>query len=127
MKLLERAAIWLTALIVCAAFSGVVVLLGLAQIHPYRPRTALGWLVFVVGVPLSWILSEAFGALLGREPMGRWVDRRTSNKRFSWVRVWYLLLRTSFVLALVILTIWAGATYVPGLRDLVARHFGSAA
>jgi uncharacterized membrane protein YdjX (TVP38/TMEM64 family) len=115
MTLLERAAIGLTVVIVCAAWAGVVLLLGLAQIHPYRPRTAVGWLVFVAGVPLAWILFETFGALLDREPMGRWVDRRTSNKRFSFVRILYLLVRTLLVLGLVLLTIWAGATYGPAL------------
>ena len=121
----ERAAIWITGLIICAAFSGVALLFGLAQIYPYRPRTAVGWLVFVIGLPLGWLVSEACGALLGREPVGRWVDQRTSEKGFSWVRVLYLLLRTLLVLGLIVLTIWAGATYVPGLRDLVARHFGA--
>ncbi len=125
MRMLERGAIWLTALIVVAAFSVVAVLLGLTQISPYRPRSAIGWLVFVIGLPLGWPVSEAFGNFLGREPVGQWVDQRTSEKGFSWVRVLYLLLRTLFVLGLIILTIWAGATYVPGLRDLVARHFGA--
>jgi hypothetical protein len=123
MKLLERTAIWLTALIVCAAFFGVAVLLESAQ-TPYRPRTAMEWLILVVGVPLGWFLSDAFGDWLSREPVGRWVDRRTSDRSFSWVRVCYLLFRTLFVLALITFTIWAGSTFMPGLRDLVARHFG---
>ena len=124
MKLLERAVSWFMGLIVCAAFLAAAVLFGLAQTYPYRPRSALAWLIFVVSIPLAWILSEAFGALLDREPAGQWVDRRTANKRFSWIRVLYLLLRTVLVLAVIALTIWFAVSYMPALRDLVTRHFG---
>jgi hypothetical protein len=124
MKLLERAAIWITGLIICAAFSGVALLFGLAQIYPYRPRTPLAWLLFVLGVPLAWITTAAFGALLDREPMGRWVDRWTAANGFSWVRVLYLSFRTLFVMALLLLAIWVSVSYLPTLRNLVARNFG---
>jgi hypothetical protein len=125
MKLLERVRVRFTGLIVCAAILAVAVLLGLAETYPYRPRTALGWLLFVfVGVPLGWIISGVFEALLDREPAGQWVNRRTANKPFSWVRVFYLLLRTLFLLAVILLTVWLAVSYLPALGDLGTRHFG---
>ncbi len=124
MRWIEKAVSWLTALIVGAAFWAAAMLFGLAQTYPYRPRTALGWLLFAIGIPLAWALSEAFGALLGREPAGQWVDRRTANKRFSWARVLYLLLRTLLLLAFIMLAIWLVVSYVPVLRGPVTRHFG---
>ena len=124
MKLLERAIGWVTGLIVCGAFLALAVIFGLAQTYPYRPRTGLGWLLFVIGVPLAWVLSAAFEALLDREPVGRWVSRRTANKRFSWARVLYLLVRALCALAVIALTIWLAVSYVPTLRNLVTRHFG---
>ena len=125
MRLLERVRVRFTGLIACAAILAVAVLLGLAETYPYRPRTALGWLLFVfVGVPLGWIISGVFEALLDREPAGQWVKRRTAHKRFSWVRVLYLLVRTLFALAVIMLTIWFAISYVPALGDLVTRHFG---
>jgi hypothetical protein len=39
MTRLEQVIVGLVALAVAVAFFGVVVLLGIAQIHPYRPRT----------------------------------------------------------------------------------------
>ena len=125
MKLLDRVGVRFTGLIACAAILAVAALLGLAETYPYRPRTALGWLLFVfVGVPIGWIISGAFEALVDRDPAGQWVNRRTASKRFSWVRVLYLLLRTLFLLALIMLTIWLAVSYVPALRDQVSRHFG---
>ena len=125
MKLHERVGVRFTGLIACTAILAVAVLLGLAETYPYRPHTALGWLLFVfVGVPLGWIISGAFEALLDREPAGQWVKRRTANKRFSWVRILYLLLRTLFALAAIMLTIWFAISYAPALRDQVSRHFG---
>lgn len=124
MRLLDRVSTWSTGLIVSVAFLAAVVLLGLAQIYPYRPRTATGWLLFVVGVPVAWVVSELVADLLDREPAGQWVDGRTANKPFSWVRVSYLLLRTLIVLAFIMFMIWCGATYAPALRDFVVGHFG---
>src|SRR6476469_2780047 len=125
MKLPERVGVRFTQLIACATILAVAVLLGLAETYPYRPRTAFGWLLFIfVGVPIGWIISGAFEALVDRDPAGQWVDRRTASKRFSWVRVFYLLLRTLFLMALIVLTIWLAVSYVPALRDLVTRNFG---
>ncbi len=119
-----RAANWLTSLIVCAAWLGAAVLFELAQTYSYRPHTVLGWLLFVVAIPVAWVLSEAFGALLDREPAGQWVDRRTANKRFSWARVLYLLLRTLLVLVVITAAVWFAVSYAPAVQDLFRRHFG---
>jgi hypothetical protein len=125
MKLRDRVRVRSTGLIACAAILAVAVLLGLAETYPYRPSTTLGWLLFVlVGIPIGWIISGAFEALVDRDPAGRWMNRRTASKRFSWVRVLYLFLRRLFLLAVVMLTIWVAVSYVPALRELGTWHFG---
>ena len=125
MKLLERVGVRFTGLIACVGILAVAVLLGLVETCPYRPRTALGWLLFVLlAFRSDGSYPEPLKPVGDRDPAGQWVNRRTASKRFSWMRALYLLLRTFFLLALIMLTIWLAVSYVPALRDQVSRHFG---
>lgn len=124
MNLLERAVIWFAALVTGVVFLGAAVLFGLVQTYPYWPRTILGWVLFVVGFPVVFIVAEFLIALLEREPVGRWVDDRTATKAFSWIRILYLALRTVLVAVVIGAAIWLVGSRLSEVRDFVGRHFG---
>jgi hypothetical protein len=121
MNLLQRAVIWCTALV-----TGVALLLvfGLVEFYNHWPRTRIGWFLFVVGFPTVFIAVDFLGALLDREPVGRWVDDRTATKPFSWIRILYLTLRTMFLMVVIGAAVWLVGSRFPGVMNFAERHFG---
>ena len=70
-----------------AALGAVV----LVSSFPARPSSWLGWLgLFVLVIPLT-LAGEVVGQSLHRNQIARAVERRTQSKRFSWLRLGYLL------------------------------------
>jgi hypothetical protein len=101
-------------------------LLGLTAVYawPFWPQTYLGWLLFLLFGPALFLVVEAAGEKLNREPMGRWVDTRTSEHRFSVTRVLYLLIKSVLVLGVIGGIIWAAHFYVPGVEEFLYENFG---
>jgi hypothetical protein len=70
---------WLVLSAAWAIMGGLMLL----EAFPIRPRTSLGWALFVVAGPLLWLAAEAFGTLLEREPVGRWTERMDARAQSS--------------------------------------------
>jgi hypothetical protein len=90
---------------------------------PFRPRTVLGWVAFLLLAPVVFVAFEAGSALVDREPIGRWVEKRTGGTRFSVARITYVLLRAIVVLGLLMLVAWILSSS-PGVRRIVSAYFG---
>ena len=99
------------------------------------PRTVVGWvLTFTLGplASVAFMLAGELGMkLLFRVPWLRrsreWVERRTFQRRFSWLRVGYALAGCS-LLIVVVLLLWAYDNSRPQhepsvLTQFIARHF----
>jgi len=112
------------------------VLCGIALFElEWWPRTVVGWvLTFTLG-PLAsvafMVAGEVAMKLLFLVPWLRrsyeWVERRTSQRRFSWLRVGYALAGCS-LLIVVVLLLWAydnsHPQHEPGaVKQFIARHF----
>jgi hypothetical protein len=99
------------------------------------PRTAVGWALTLGLGPIAYFVF-ALAVELGMRMVQRvpwvsrsrdWVERRTVRKRFSWLRVGYLLAGYLCVL-LVVLASWLYSESHPGqkagrLEQFIARHF----
>jgi hypothetical protein len=97
----------------------------LVEVFPIRPRTRLGWALFVVAGPLLWLAAEAFGTLLEREPVGRWIERETArSSALSFARVVYLLVRAAIVFCLIFVIGWLVNSVAPDFGRFLNVHFG---
>ena len=103
-----------------------LLLLGAAAVYawPFWPRTGLGWFVFLLFAPAFIVIAEAVGEVLGREPLGRWVETRTSEHRFSGTRVLYQLIKSLLFLGAIGGIVWAVYHRVPGLAYFLHENFG---
>ena len=99
------------------------------------PRTKVGWALTVGLGPVAYLtatLAAEFAMkILQRLPWARrsrdWVERRTSRKRFSWLRVGYALVGCLSIF-LVALALWvydeSRPDHEPGpIKQFIARHF----
>lgn len=68
-------------------FSAVLGGLALLQLFPIRPRSWDAWLLFFTLIVPFTIIFEFVGELLCRNTICQAVEYRTSNKRFSWLRI----------------------------------------
>lgn len=71
-----------------------LVLGGLAMLQgfPQRPTTWLGWFaLFALALPVT-VAGEYVGELLFRNRLSQAVEQRTQQRRFSWLRIAYVLL-----------------------------------
>lgn len=68
--------------------------------------------------------AEWLGEVLDREPLGRWVDSRTAEHRFSGTRVLYQLIKSLAFLGTVGGIAWAVYHRIPGLAHFLQENFG---
>jgi hypothetical protein len=110
MTFVDRSSHWRTGLIVAAAVLALAVIVGLAQRPSDGPHSVWDWMLVGAVTVATWLALEVVGALLGnlveREPVGRWVLRRTADKSFSSLRVLYLLARSLILIGCIGLAIW---------------------
>ena len=82
--------------------SAVLGAVALVSSFPAWPSSWLGWLgLFALVVPLT-LAGELVGESLHRNQIARAVERRTQSKRFSWLRLGYLLAVGLVVVAAVV-------------------------
>ena len=99
------------------------------------PRTAVAWALCVALGPVAYLtgvlaLEFAMNVLRGVPWVRRssdWVERRTAQKRFSWLRIGYALLGP-LCLLVVGLMLWvygeSRPQHEPGpVKQFIARHF----
>jgi hypothetical protein len=125
MNLVERGIVSLTAVIAVVVCLAVAALLGVAQLHPYRPRTGVGWLLCFLAAPLTLGALVLLGQVIDREPFGRWLKTRHGQKRAASVTTGYLVLRTVLMLALLVGTAWCIGSHTPSLQLFLLKHFGN--
>ena len=96
---------WLTIMPVVVSlwllFCGLILL----WLWPWRPATALQWVLFVVLGPIVWSALEYVGGLILSPKVGA----RISPRRFSWLRICYGVI--AFLLCLAVVY---GAMYLVG-------------
>ena len=100
---------------------GVLVLF---ELLPAWPRTVVGWAVLLFAGPAMLLVGEAAGKAMEAEPIGRWVAGRTATRRFSFLRLGYLLVRV-LVTASIVLTLFWVATRDAVLSAWFHNHFGA--
>ena len=99
------------------------------------PRTVVGWALCIAMGPVAYVAGvvavELTMSLLHRLPWVRrpseWVERRTAQKHFSWLRVGYALVGP-LCLLVVGLILWAyeesRPAHKPGpVQQFIARHY----
>src|SRR5262245_34713236 len=80
----------------------------------FWPRTLVGWLAAIFVGPVLVVALELVGELIryvlgGLPPIRRsheWVERRTSRRRFSWLRIGYALTLALPVLLVAVFVWW---------------------
>jgi membrane protease YdiL (CAAX protease family) len=83
--------------------SAIATALLLLQIWPHRPTSLRGWIVLVViAVPVT-VIAEWFGDWLLRNRLSSAVDRATKHSKFSWARIFYVLVVVMVVIAVALL------------------------
>jgi hypothetical protein len=120
---LERGIVAVTALISATAFLAVAVLLAVAEIHPYRPRTAAGWLLFLFGTPLVLGALALLSAFVDREPLGRRLAKHLEQTKLAWLATTYLAFRTLLVLGLAGVAVWLVVSHSTAAQSFLLRHF----
>lgn len=109
--------------LVFAAYA-VAVLFLLVVSAPLRPRTALGWILFiVVGPPLAVAL-EWLGERFTSVPGAAAIVRGTARRRLSVLRIAYLAVWFLILLGATLGSIYLLSRLFPGLEAFFSRHFG---
>jgi hypothetical protein len=109
--------------VVVAAIASVALFFGVAQIHPYRPRTGTGWFL-LVAAPLLVLGSLALIArVVEQDPFGRWLATHGRNGS-GWRTALYLPIRTVIVLGVLLVAAWYAVAQSAAIQSFIGQHFG---
>jgi hypothetical protein len=78
----------------------------LLHLLPFRPRSALGWVILVVAAVPVTVLGELIGDFLLKNRISASVDHGTRGTSLSWIRIGYVLCVFISFVAVVFFGIW---------------------
>jgi hypothetical protein len=101
---LQRVIKFLGLYVAISIFAAVVLLI---YVFSHYPKSIVGWvLFFVLALPIA-IIGEAIGEAIWRNPVARKLERLTSDRSLSWLRICYgfiaILLLSGLVWAIIVI------------------------